>query len=548
MSDVANTKILLLMPMVLIGALLSGVFLPVYSDEIMNKFNMARFFLENGQMLSFFPQCATTVGHGVAWVFYPAAILVSSVYAYLGPLGVRVSGVVLALLWFALLAYWCRRQSLGRWVGCFTLLASFAALGVMPYLWVMSRPEQFMLLPILLFCLLALYPLGPSNKGQQLVIMAVLALLLSVFFYAHPKSLFFTPFFLAATWIATRNFKLIIRAGLFLYVIALSAQALLDASLLGQCQDAPAVQSILSANSLMPGTLLSDPLEFFGTAWENISNFPNRMLLHLTFNPTFQSGWLPPLTESSGLLLWLNPLIRFTLMSLVVCSHLLAIGLAVVFLVRRRISAPLFLAALLATGDLINVTLYKLQNFYSGIQYIPLSIVIVALLFHCFPAVRSRLSETVTGRLTLLSAVGLSLVSLFTLFYLITPNLLRNADYASASIPGQPLSIPVLGVQAHLDSIRELGQSCHIPTDLAEHVVVDHMTYFAYLKDRSPVHVLYISKLGYGGDLLNGKLLPFLKERSSPGLITRCEWVPDEFRDIQRQNDRGYCCVDFGAR
>ena len=93
-----------------------------------------------------------------------------------------------------------------------------------------------------------------------------------------------------------------------------------------------------------------------------------------------------------------------------------------------------------------------------------------------------------------------------------------------------------------------LGQSCHIPTDLAEHVVVDHMTYFAYLKDRSPVHVLYISKLGYGGDLLNGKLLPFLKERSSPGLITRCEWVPDEFRDIQRQNDRGYCCVDFGAR
>ncbi len=80
------------------------------------------------------------------------------------------------------------------------------------------------------------------------------------------------------------------------------------------------------------------------------------------------------------------------------------------------------------------------------------------------------------------------------------------------------------------------------------HVVVDHMTYFAYLKDRSPIHVLYISEFGYDGDLLNGKLLPFLKERNSPGLITRCEREPNEFRDAQRHNDRGYCCVGFGTK
>lgn len=548
MSDVVSKKILLLVPMVLLCALLSGVFLPVYSDEIMNKFNMARFFLENGQMLSFFPQCTTTVGHGVAWVFYPAAILISSIFAYLEPLGVRVSGVVLALIWFALLAYWCYRQSLEGWVGRFTLLTAFAALGVMPYLWVLSRPEQFMLLPILLFCMLALYTPAQSSKGQQLVITAGLSLLLSVFFYAHPKSLFFTPFFLAATWIATRDFKLIIRAGLFLYVLALSSQVLLDASLLGGCQDAPAVQSMLAANSLMPRALLSDPLAFIGAAWQNVSQFPQRMLLHLTFSPIFQSGWLPPLTENSGLLLWLNPLIHYALLILVVCSHLLAIGLALIFLVLRRISVALLLAALLAIGDLINIALFNVQNFYSGIQYIPLSIVIATLLFQCFPAVRLWFSARVAGNLILSSVAILSLVSLFTLFYLITPNLLRNADYANASIPGQPLSIPVFGVQAHLDSIRELGQSCHIPVDLAEHVVVDHMTYFAYLKDRSPMHVLYISEFGYGSDLLNGKLLPFLKERNSPGLITRCEWVPNELRDTQRRNDRGYCCVDFGVK
>jgi hypothetical protein len=202
----------------------------------------------------------------------------------------------------------------------------------------------------------------------------------------------------------------------------------------------------------------------------------------------------------------------------------------------------------LAAGDLINIALYNAQNFYSGIQYIPISIVITTLLFHSLPAVRVWFPAKVAGHLILSAVATLSLISMFTLFHLITPNLLRNAEYPNASIPGQPLSLPVFGVKAHLDSIRELGQSCHIPVDLAEHVVVDHMTYFAYLKDQNPMHVLYISEFGYGKDLLDGKLLPFLKERNSPGLITRCEWVPTEFRDAHRQNDRGYCCVDFGTR
>jgi hypothetical protein len=548
MSNALPKKILLLIPMVLICALLSGVFLPIYSDEVVTKFNNARFFMESGQMLSFYPQCTTTVGHWVAWIFYPAAILVSSVYAYLEPFGLRVSGVVLASAWFGLLAYWCYRQTAEGWVRRFTLLAAFASLGVMPYLWVLSRPEQFMLLPVLLICMLALFAPASSSCRRQLILMGGLVLLLSVFFYAHPKSLFFTPFFLAAVWIATRGFRLLIRAGLLMYVLALSTQVLRDASFLGGCLDAPAIQSLLAANSLMPGMLLSDPLAFFGAAWQNIGLFPERMLAHLTFNPTFQSGWLPPLTDNPGLLLWLNPLIHYTLLVLVVGSHLLAVGVAIVSLARRRMPAALFLASLLAAGDLINVALYNLQNFYAGIQYVPLSIVIVALLFQCLSVVRPWFAARIAGYLTLAFVAGLALMSLFTLFYLVTPNLLRNADYANASIPGQPLSVPVLGVQAHLNSIRELGESCHIPADHAEHVVVDHMTYFAYLRDRSPVHVLYVSEFGYGGDLLNGKLLPFLKERNSPGLITRCEWVPSEFRDIQRQNDRGYCCVDFGSR
>lgn len=544
-SKAVGRQLLLLIPMVLACVLISGVLLPVYSDEVVTKFNTARFFLENGRMVSLYPQCSTTVGHGVAWVFFPAAILISSIYGHLEPLGIRISGVVLALTWFALLAYWSYKQAEDAWVIRFTLLAAFGSLGVVPYLWVLSRPEQFMLLPVLITCVMALHVSSGISRSTQWIIAGILGLLLSVFFYAHPKSLFFTPFFFGAVWIATRGFQVPIRAGLLLYTLALSVQVLRDASALGDCHDAPSIQALLAANTLLPSALVPDPVAFFRAVWQNISLFSERMLVHVVFNATFQSGWLPPLSENPPLLAWLNPLIHFTLLILVVGSHLLAVGLALGSLLVRRMSAPLLLALLLSVGNLINIALYNLQNFYAGIQYVPLSIVIVSLLYQRLQPVRLSMPARAAGFAILSFAVSLSLTSLLTLFYLVTPNLFRNANFEGASLLGQPLSIPALEARAHLDSIRKLGETCDIPVDSAMHVVVDHMTYFAYLKDREPIHVLYVSEFGYGGDLINGKLLPFLKEVNSPGLITRCEWVPHELRDVQRQNERGYCCVDL---
>lgn len=537
-------KIPLLIPILLICALLSGLYLPVYSDEVVTKFNISRFFFEDGKMLSFFPQCTTTVGHDVSWLFYPAAIIVSTLYEYLHPLGLRVSGILSAMVWFALLAHWCIKQSKDNWIERFTFFSALASLGVLPYLWVLSRPEQFMLVPIMIFCLTALYPPSTKNIIKQLLILIALSALTSVFFYAHPKSIFFTPFFIIAGWACTRNLRTVIKISFLIFVILLSIQTLRDANLLSLCQDAPSVQAVLGMHSLTPGDLLRDPISFMKIAGRNILDFPDRMLIHLVFNPTFQSGWLPPITHTSPFITLLNLLIHYSLLLLVLGSHTTAMGTALILASRQRISTPVLLSALLAGGDLINLTLYKAQSFYAGIQYVPISIVIVLLLLQGLSAQRKKALSSNAKYTIKLSLFGLSLTSLITLFYLVTPNILRIADFPTASIPSQPLSIPVLGAEEHLVSISELGERCHIPVDAAEHLVVDHMTYFAYLKSHNPIHILYVSQY-FGQDLANGKLLPFLKERHSSGLITRCEWVPKEFQNIQLENERGYCCVNF---
>lgn len=545
MRDVVNSKIQIVVLVLFFGVLLSGIFLPIYSDEVVTKFRIARLFLEEGNAVTLFPQCATTTGRAVSWMFYPAGILLSAIYAHLEPLGLRLSGIFLSLIWFALLAYWCFKQTdewrraLNRFAG----LISIASLGVLPYLWDLSRPEQFLMLAVLLLCLSALFPKKRISARAQGAVAAGLALLLSFFFYAHPKSMFYMPFSLAVVWFATANYHKAIRYGLLLFVVALCVEVFYYFSALGACQDAPNIQKILATNTLLPRLLFSSPIDFINAGYNNLMNFPDRVLAHLTFNTTYQSGWLPPTIGSFEALPYLNFVIYYSLGTFIVGVHILSILVFLVQLIRKQMSAPIILALLLVGSNVINAVFYNTQNFYAGIQFVPISIIITALLMHCWRSVKSSNIPTYVVYSTLLL---LSMASMVTLLAFVTPGIIRNSSLAQSSLPGQPLSIPVLGTRAHLDSISKLGASCGIPADPTKNVVVDHMTYFAFLHNKQPIHVLYISEFGYGGDLTDGKLLPFLKGLNSPGLITRCEWVPNEFRQAQEKGNMGYCCVNFG--
>ena len=545
MRDVIKNKIQIVVLVLFFGVLLSGIFLPVYSDEIVTKFRVARLFLEEGSAVTLFPQCTTTTGRAVSWIFYPAGILLSAIYAHLGPLGLRVSGIVLSLIWFALLAYWCLKQT-GEWKKAlqrFVGLIAIASLGVLPYLWDMSRPEQFLTLAILLLCLSALFFKERKSARAQGAMSAGLALLLSFFFYAHPKSMFYMPFSLAVVWFATATCHKAIRYGLLLFVVAQCVQVFYYFSALGGCQDAPSIQSMLAVNTLLPSTLFSAPTEFINAGYNNLIDFPDRMLVHLIFNSSYQSGWLPPMANSFEALSYLNFAIYYSLGAFVIGIHILSTLIFLLQFIRRQVSAPVVLALLLVGANVINAFFYNIQNFYSGIQFVPISIIIAALLMHSRRSVKlNNAPSLVVYSLLLL----LSMASMVTLLTFVTPGITSNSSLAQSSLPGQPLSIPVLGARAHLDSISKLGASCGIPAESAENVVVDHMTYFAFLHDKKPIHVLYVSEFGYGGDLSNGKLLPFLKGLNSPGLITRCEWVPNEFRQAQEKGEMGYCCVNFG--
>jgi hypothetical protein len=544
MRDVVIKKIPIVVLLLFCGLLLSGVFLPVYSDEVVTKFRIARLFLERGDAVTLFPQCTATAGRTVSWIFYPIGMLLSALYAHLEPLGLRVSGIVLSLIWFVLLAYWCWAQTRDSGVALqrFAGFVAVGSLGILPFLWVLSRPEQLLILAILMLSLAALFSSKPTSAKGQASVTAGMALLLSFLFYAHPKSMFYMPFALVAVWLATASYHKVIRYGLILFVLGSCVQVFHYFNALGNCQDAPGIKLMLGANTLLPGALLSAPDEFISAAFNNFIRFPDRLLTHLTFNETYQSGWLPPLSGSFEALPYLNLAIYYFLFIFVAGVHFLAVSLFLLQLIHRRVTGPVLLALLLVGANVVNAFFYNIQNFYAGTQFIPVTIIITALLMQSRRGVKGNSAPALVAYSLLLL---FSIVSMVTSLALVTPGITRNISSAQSSLSGQPLSIPVFGVQSHLDSIRKLGASCEIPTASTASVVVDHMTYFAFVQDKKPIHVLYVTEFGYGGDLTNGRLLPFLKGLNSPGLITRCEWVPNEFRQAQQTGEMGYCCVNF---
>ncbi|MBB3315506.1 hypothetical protein FHT77_001348 [Rhizobium sp. BK181] len=480
----------------------------------------------------------------VSWVFYPAAMLVSTVYADLGPLGIRLSGIILSSAWFSLLLIWCFKQTgaITSAVRQFAGLVALSALGVVPYLFALSRPEQFMTLPILILCVTALCFKGEKSLTVQCAGAIFLSLVISCFFYVHPKSLFFLPFSLVALWLATETYHRAVRFALLAYAVLLFAQVLHESGAIAACTDAPVIQSVLAANTLLPGRLFSAPGEFIQAALSNIANFPDRLLSHLTFNAVFQSGWLPPIEGNTSFLFILNLGIRYSLYAFVAGSHLASLVLFLIQVTKRKLAAPTLLAALLASADILNALFFNIQNFYAGTQFVPISVILTALLMHSLP-VQKLYGRMATGCYS--AILMFSIFSMATLLSLVTPSVMENSSSQKASLPGQPLSIPVFDTQSHLQSITSLGASCGLSPATSENLVLDHMTYFAFLKQKKPIHVLYVSEFGYGGDLTNGRLLPFLKKLGSPGVIARCEWMPNEFREAEISNDMGYCCVNL---
>lgn len=528
-----------------------GILVPVYVDEVATKLVQARFLADRGQMLSLFPQCSSGFVLETPASWYPAALVFALLYGGLQPLGLRVAGVLLFVVWFAVFVGWVflmapdARQRLRSVAG----MAAILGLGVLPLSLILARPEQWLILILTGFLVLAAGADRLWSRGRSwmpVALLAVFLLLTSLLNYAHPKALFFLPFVLVA---AACTFDLQ-RKWLLTLALAFSVfgayQTYGVAKAVTRCEEAPVLAKMLAAQTTSMNMAVRDPVAFVAEVSTNLGTAPGEIADHGVFQSQYQSGWLPPVpfaAEGRGMQALNLGLRGFwylaCLLAVLLPPMLLFLGTDKDAAVARRMLTPA-----LWIGFVGHLALYKEWNFYGGSLVIPLAGVLVV---HSLARLRElpRLASAANGALGVL--LLLVVASTAVLGRQLGPPLLRAARSADAvPVNQEAFSLNAFAYTSTRERIRSLAGSCGLAGDGATRLVVDNLSYHAFTHLRQPVYLGSLWPWGAGADVA-GKTRRLLVDMQSEGMIARCELFGPEFRH-QTLREGDFCCVDLKER
>lgn len=523
----------------------AGILVPLYSDEIAVQMTRSRFLVEGAHLVSLLPQCRSTILLSVPATWYPAALLNALLYFGADGIGLRVLGIVLGLAWLSLLWFWAGQhpQNFLPKRSFQALALSFNLLGVLPFVLILARTEQLLVLTLAGFCLFALYWNVESKDGRlSNYLKAFLFLVLtSVCLFSHPKALFFAPLILASAWMVFKHTGKGLKLLVYSSVLFAIYQTFQQAEKLTSCPNAPQVAKILAKNTLDFHQYIINKIGFFYSVWVNLISAPTHITSRIPITSQYQSFWLPtidggitPLFKDFGVIVQLGVL-------LLIIALFAGLAYQVLGQLKRKVTRPsTILGVALAAGIVIHAIIYDENswNFYTPGLIIPL----LSMLFLVV------IPERITTKNTWITSIDnliipwllFALTSMSMLLHTMVPPLLGIASEKTLEIANQPLSTPIFLPAQEKDNLQALAAECHI-TKKSTRLVLGGLSYFEYKDNKQPLNVLYVSNFGFGMDV-GQNALNFLHKIDSGGVLTRCEFLQ---RDLLNSAHKSgiMCCV-----
>ncbi|MDR2856434.1 MAG: hypothetical protein LBV50_01120 [Novosphingobium sp.] len=529
---------------VLVVAILAGMFLPIYTDEVGWRFQ-ERAGLDGVDKL-FNDICGpNTIARPPFFMMpvrYYSAFFNTS---FADPFYIRLSGVFYALLWLVLLLVLIRRitTSPSDRLQLSIIGVGLMCLGTMPLLLVWSRPEQ----PILLATTAALVvawtsgghlPAASSARSAWLRSVAILLLAVFAFSY-HLKAIFLTPIFLACLFFASRgrhaNLPRIVIGALFVIMAAAAANYWVHRL---QCPGDPVLFTAFASNNM--GMALTGSRN-----WTELASAAAKIMGNATSLEYFRlpvpavdplSNWLEPGQISKGhsriwsvvlVFLWLE-----MVMLAVACIYIkVREGWSERHLDARPVLAVIILATVLAWS-----ATQAIRNVYEASLALPL--VMLAVIF-ALSGIRhgNRIGKWV--RVASLLIGVLAIVSPLAVAAIYGPPIAR-ASTQKGYLGAQPTSLPAFGYASLKPDILGAARKCGIDDPArAKALMVDDLTYFAFMKSRLPQHQLGVLSIWRG---TIDDPIAYLRSRGSGGAIVGCHLLPDELR--RRAKSQGaFCCL-----
>ncbi|MBV1690758.1 hypothetical protein KRR38_24540 [Novosphingobium sp. G106] len=532
---------------VFVLAILSGIFQPIYTDEVGWRLQERAGFDGVDKLLT--EVCGpNTLARPPFWMmparYYSA--LFNGLFAE--PIYVRLSGILYALIFTATILMLIGRvaRTAGDRISLSILALGLLSLGTMPILLVWSRPEQ----PIVLaFASALLIAFGDWNKGEPpapnldtasrtawLRSLAVL-LLASVALSYHVKALFTVPIFLACIYFASRgraaHIPRIVTALILVAITAWAAQYWIHRL---ECPNAPEVRAMFVGNNtgaaLVGATGWSQISPLLAKAFENLSLFQYLGMPAPRTEPI--SSWLPAHRVSLHTSFsWFLVLVALWGIALSLSAFCLA-GAPRRAWRQRRLDARVVFAALLIAGILGWSASQGFRNPYEAIFVVPMAVLAVILAL----ATREEgvpFGGAIQPFTVVVGLLGMGSVAIMAAIY--GPVTLRSTG-ERGYLKEQPFSISAFGYAGLRRDMLAAARKCGIADPDAKYgLTLDDVTYFTFMKSRMPEHTNGM----FLGDM-PVEPIGYLKSVKSEGIVASCKRLPPELQ-ARAKREGQFCCI-----
>ncbi|WP_293970893.1 hypothetical protein [Sphingomonas sp.] len=509
-------------------SLIAGFLVPVYSDEIGWRFQERA--ARDGVDILFSDLCGPNTLARPFWYMMPARWFSAiSNQMLASPLFVRVEGVLCAsgwagLLWM-LLAKLEPDRSRRQWIGMLSYL--LLGLGSLPYILVLSRPEQPLILTtILILIVVFVRPPAITSRGETALKALAIICLSAVAQSYHLKGVPYAGIaFLAIAVCAQGGATLAPRlTGMGILALMTMTSAHYWADRL-KCPGDAKLAAMYAGENLVAGLSGGvDSIGILGRALKGADPF-NYVFL-ATPIPEPMSDWLPHgLFSPAVSVAFLFALMIFWGLALVATAF--ALGQ---FLLERRIRAladPRFVlaAALLGVFAIWGGSQLK-RNVYEAGHMLPVLILAMVLSLTLPTARRTHLIGWLGhfGKI----ALPVSLIGQAIMIGTLAIPLWRTLS-RPGYIQDQPFSVSISGYAGITSDIRRAMVGAGIPLrGPLYRPMIDDLTYLALQDSRLPLHRLGVLSTW------NGRIqdpVAYLHDQRSDGVIVGCHFLSGDLRE-----------------
>lgn len=517
--------------------LASTVFIPIYQDEIGWKLLQARYFQDGGANITMFPQCPASFAVPAPWYMLPDRAIEAALYGDISrPIWLRINGILSLFAWLGFSLWLLTRSRLEalRALPLPTLVLALVSLGVLPYLMVLNRPEQPLLLGLTLLLLLPFVLRPQKGLAAEAALTAGLMVLVVLLVSRHPKTLLFLPLIGASLFLLIRRNALRASAAALLgYVLVTSYQYWTARN---QCPNDPLIDAHIKGQLTPPSALLHDPLAAVQRLLGNLLD-SWLWLKNMVFWYTYQGKWLPPAEVLPWWVLPTSVAVGLAGAAVVLLAGFNGLRLAAETWQARRpsVRAVMVLACLASLTAM--ALIQGVKNFYETSLVMPLLILcaLVGLPENPSAGTVSLLRRAVPGLLVL------SLLSQTALWTILAPHV--RTTLRGGLVPSQDYSFSPFNYDRTAQQVAATARRCGIdPDNPPPHLVLDETTYPTLSGSYRPFHVYYVSvkRLAPGG--LDEPLERSLARMGSGGAVAACRRLDPPLHPFAVQNG-ALCCV-----